>query len=79
VELVQAVNFGSTVCLFVCLFGDVSKAGEIRTLSKTSLPVAALRVAKGPMPYCLSWFVLKLNRWSEHPNIYGSFVFGSLL
>jgi hypothetical protein len=38
--------------LFVCLFGGVSKAGEIRTLSdpslpKTSLPVAVLRVAKG--------------------------------
>jgi hypothetical protein len=26
--------------LFVCLFGGVSKAGEIRTLPKTSLPVA---------------------------------------
>jgi hypothetical protein len=32
------------VCLFVCL---VRKAGEIRTLPKTSLPVAVLRVAKG--------------------------------
>jgi hypothetical protein len=33
--------------LFVCLFVDgVSKAGEIRTLPKPSLPVAMLRVAK---------------------------------
>jgi hypothetical protein len=38
------------VCLFVCLFGGVSKAGEIRTLPKTSLPVAVLRVAKGRIP-----------------------------
>ena len=37
-------------CLFVCLFGGVSKAGEIRTLPKTSLPVAVLRVAKGRIP-----------------------------
>jgi hypothetical protein len=29
----------------------VSKAGEIRTLPKTSLPVAVLRVAKGRIPY----------------------------
>jgi hypothetical protein len=28
------------VCLFTCLFGGMSKAGEIRTLPKTSLPVA---------------------------------------
>jgi hypothetical protein len=32
--------------LFVCFFGGVSKAREIRTLPKTSLPVAVLRVAK---------------------------------
>jgi hypothetical protein len=32
------------------LFGGVSKAGEIRTLPKTSLPVAVLRVAKGRIP-----------------------------
>jgi hypothetical protein len=32
---------------FVWLFGGMSKAGEIRTLPKTSLPVAVLRVAKG--------------------------------
>jgi hypothetical protein len=37
-------------CLFVCLFGGVSKAGDIRTLLKTSLPVAVLRVAKGRIP-----------------------------
>jgi hypothetical protein len=36
--------------LFVCLFGGVSKAGEIRTLPKTSLPVAVLRVAKRRIP-----------------------------
>jgi len=36
--------------LFVCLFGGVSKAGGIRTLPKTSLPVAVLRVAKGRIP-----------------------------
>jgi hypothetical protein len=39
-----------TLCLFVCLFGGVSKAGGIRTLPKTSLPVAVLRVAKGQIP-----------------------------
>jgi hypothetical protein len=33
--------------LFVCLFGGVSKAGEITKLPKTSLLVAVLRVAKG--------------------------------
>ncbi len=38
------------VYFFVCLFGGVSKAGEIRTLPKTSLPVAVLRVAKGRIP-----------------------------
>jgi hypothetical protein len=37
-------------CLFVNLFGGVSKVGEIRTLLKTSLPVAVLRVAKGRIP-----------------------------
>jgi hypothetical protein len=38
-------------CLFVfCLFGGMSKAGEIRTLPKPSLPVAVLRVAKGRIP-----------------------------
>jgi hypothetical protein len=37
--------------MFVCLFGGVSKVGEIRTLPKTSLPVAVLRVAKGRIPF----------------------------
>jgi hypothetical protein len=41
------------VCLFVCLFGGVAKAGEIRTLLKTSLLVAVLRVAKGLKRLCL--------------------------
>jgi hypothetical protein len=36
--------------LFVCLFGGASEAVEIRTLPKTSLPVAALRVAKRRIP-----------------------------
>jgi hypothetical protein len=39
-------------CLFVCLFvGGASKASEIRTLPKSSLPVAVLRVAKGQISY----------------------------
>jgi hypothetical protein len=42
----QNKRFCLFVGLFVCLFGGVSKAGEIGTLPKTSLPVAVLRVAK---------------------------------
>jgi hypothetical protein len=43
----QCLKEASFVCLFVWW---VSKAGEIRTLPKTSLPVAVLRVAKGRIP-----------------------------
>jgi hypothetical protein len=37
-------GYGLLRDLFVFLFGGVSKAGEIGTLPKTSLPVAVLRV-----------------------------------
>jgi hypothetical protein len=56
------------VCLFVCLlFGGVSKAGEIRTLPKTSLPVAVLVSLSTCLCVCLfGWFlnlVVEFCQW----------------
>jgi hypothetical protein len=52
---------------FVCLFGGVSKAGEIRTLPKTSLPVA-VGVSPTRPPAVSSFFGSGTNGECGCPN-----------